>query len=67
MNTETLSKKSREELNNSLLALYRKLTDKSDTSPQNEQVQPDSHNPKPDGDCPDQLDGHITPALGIGI
>ncbi|MDX9851773.1 MAG: hypothetical protein RBT01_14785 [Anaerolineaceae bacterium] len=68
MNTKTLSKKSREELNGSLLALYRKLTDKPDTLPENEKSKssPPVYS-ESEGQYPDQDEQHITPAIGIGI
>lgn len=68
MNTQTLSKKSREELNGSLLILYRKLTLKPDSLPDKK----DTRSGRPvksetDEDQSDQEEQQITPAIGIGI
>ena len=68
MNTQTLSKKSREELNGSLLNLYRKLTFKPDAIPDKEETK--SSNPaysESEEEREDQDEQHITPAIGIGI
>ncbi|PKO07974.1 MAG: hypothetical protein CVU40_17900 [Chloroflexi bacterium HGW-Chloroflexi-2] len=68
MNTQTLSKKSREELNESLLNLYRKLTFKPDSIPDKEETK--SSNPaysESEEEREDQDEQQITPAIGIGI
>ena len=68
MNKQSLSQKSREELNGSLLTLYRKLTDKPVTKPdqdKNKSGAP-SYSEK-EMDHPDQEEELITPAIGIGI
>ena len=68
MYTQTLSKKSREELNGSLINLYRKLTFKMDFSPEKDETK--SSSPvysESDADQPDQDEQPITPAIGIGI
>jgi hypothetical protein len=68
MNTPTLSKKSREELNGSLLNLYRKLTFKPDSLPDKEEIK--SSGPaysESEEDQADQDEQQITPAIGIGI
>jgi hypothetical protein len=68
MNTQTLSKKSREELNESLLNLYRKLTFKPDSIPDKEETK--SSNPaysESQEEREDQDEQQITPAIGIGI
>jgi hypothetical protein len=68
MNTQTLSKKSREELNGSLLNLYRKLTFKPDTLPDKNESKPGRPvNSETDEDQSDQEEQQITPAIGIGI
>lgn len=68
MNTQTLSKKSREELNGSLLNLYRKLTFKPDAISDKEESK--SSSPaysESEEDQTDQDAQPITPAIGIGI
>lgn len=68
MNTQTLSKKSREELNGSLLNLYRKLTFKPDAIPDKDETK--SSSPvysESQTDQADQEEQQITPAIGIGI
>ena len=68
MNTQSLSKKSREELNGTLLNLYRKLTFKSDSLPDKEETQSSSTaNPESEEDQAEQDKLKITPAIGIGI
>lgn len=68
MNTETLSKKSREELNGSLLNLYRKLTFKPDAIPNKEETKSsDPAYSESQKDQADQDEQQITPAIGIGI
>ena len=68
MNTQSLSKKSREELNGSLLNLYRKLTFKPDSLPDKEETQSTSTaNSESETDQADQDILKITPAIGIGI
>jgi hypothetical protein len=68
MNTQTLSKKSREELNGSLLNLYRKLTFRPDAIPDKDETK--SISPiytESQTDQADQDEQQITPAIGIGI
>ncbi len=68
MNTQTLSKKSREELNGSLLNLYRKLTFKPDSSPEKDETKSSSTvYSESEADQADQDEQQITPAIGIGI
>ncbi len=68
MNTNTLSKKSREELNGSLLALYHKLTDKPDSLLEKEKTKSSpSVYSETEAEYPDQEEQQITPAIGIGI
>lgn len=68
MNMQTLSKKSREELNGSLLNLYRKLTFKTDSLPDKNDTKPGRPvNPETEEDQADQDKQQITPAIGIGI
>ncbi|MBW6473864.1 MAG: hypothetical protein K0B14_12100 [Anaerolineaceae bacterium] len=68
MNTQTLSKKSREELNGSLLNLYRKLTFKPDAIPDKDETK--SSSPiysETEEKREDQDEQQITPTIGIGI
>lgn len=68
MNSQNLSKKSRKELNGSLMKLYRQLTYKSGSEPGkveqnsssviNEDQEPEEQN---------DLETDVTPAIGIGI
>ncbi|HSM26370.1 MAG TPA: hypothetical protein VK856_16015 [Anaerolineaceae bacterium] len=68
MNTQSLSKKSREELNGTLLNLYRKLTFKSDSLPDNVETQSsNTANAESEEDQAEQDKLKITPAIGIGI
>jgi hypothetical protein len=68
MNTQTLSKKSREELNESLLNLYRKLTFKPDSIPDKEETKSsNSAYSESEEEREDQDEQQITPAIGIGI
>jgi len=71
MNTQTLSKKSREELNGSLLNLYRKLTFKPDSNPDKDETKSNSpvysESEADQADQADQDGQQITPAIGIGI
>jgi hypothetical protein len=68
MNTQTLSRKSREELNGSLLTLYRKLTIKPETLPEKDENKSSSSvhsNPEPDK--LDQDLSEVSPGIEIGI
>ncbi|PKO05114.1 MAG: hypothetical protein CVU41_13835 [Chloroflexi bacterium HGW-Chloroflexi-3] len=68
MSTQTLSKKSREKLNGSLLTLYRKLTFKPDSLPDKDETK--SSSPiysESETDQAVQDEQQITPAIGIGI
>jgi hypothetical protein len=68
MSTQTLSKKSREELNGSLLNLYRKLTFKPDSFPEKDETKSSSTvYSESEADQADQDEQQITPAIGIGI
>ena len=69
MNTQNLSRKSREELNGSLLDLYRKLTIKKDLTPDKESndQKEDSEHIKNETQKMSQEDEEISPAIGIGI
>ena len=68
MNTKSLSKKSREELNGSLLNLYRKLTLKPDSLPdKKDNMSGRPVNSETDEKEADQEEQQITPAIGIGI
>ena len=68
MNTQTLSKKSREELNGSLLNLYRKLTCKPDSNPEKDEAKSSRPvNSDSNADQVDQDGQQIAPAIGIGI
>ena len=68
MNTQTLSKKSREELNGSLHNLYRKLTFKSDSLPDKDETQSSSPaNSETEEDQADQDKLKTTPSGRIGI
>jgi len=71
MNTETLSNKSRNELNGSLLDLYRKLTINVGPLPEKEQTKGESTmNPQKEETDEQTLqdeENEISPAIGIGI
>ena len=68
MNTQTLSRKSREELNGSLLTLYRKLTIKSETLPEkDENKSTSSVHSTPESNHSDQDQSDVSPGIGIGI
>jgi hypothetical protein len=68
MNTQTLSRKSREDLNGSLQTLYRKLTIKPETLPEkDENKAANSVHPSSEPDQSDQNHSDVTPAIGIGI
>lgn len=68
MNTQTLSRKSREELNGSLLTLYRKLTIKPETLPEkDENKSTSSVHFTPESDPSNQDQSEVSPAIGIGI
>lgn len=68
MKMQTLSKKSREELNGSLLNLYHKLTCKPDSLPEKDEAKSGSPvNSESNADQADQDGQQFTPAIGIGI
>lgn len=68
MNSQNLSKKSRKELNGSLMKLYRQLTYKSDSEPG--KVDQNSSSVVNDEQEPEErqdFESDVTPAIGIGI
>ena len=68
MNTQTLSRKSREELNGSLLTLYRKLTIKPETLPEkDENKSTSSVHFTPESDQSNQDQSEVSPGIEIGI
>ena len=68
MNTQTLSRKSRDELNGSLLTLYRKLTIKPENLPEeDENKSTSSVHSTPESDQTDKNQSEVSPAIGIGI
>lgn len=68
MNSQTLSKKSRKELNGSLMKLYRQLTYQTDSPPDKEdqKASPVVHE-EGELDEGQEIESEITPAIGIGI
>lgn len=69
MNTQNLSRKSREELNGSLLDLYRKLTINKGLVPDKEKSDQNAESvpEKSETQKMSQEDEEISPAVGIGI
>jgi len=68
MDTQGLSRKSRDELNNNLLTLYRKLTIKPTLflEPE-EKVQEEKREKEDEGDLSGEDIKEVTAAIGIGI
>lgn len=68
MDTQGLSRKSRDELNNNLLTLYRKLTIKPTFfSEPEEKVQEEKREKEEEGEMSGEDSKEVTAALGIGI
>jgi|AutmiccBRH37_all_1029493.scaffolds.fasta_scaffold26987_2 hypothetical protein len=68
MNTQTLSRKSREDLNGSLQTLYRKLTIKPESLPEKDENKTiNSVSPSSESEQSDQNHSDVSPAIGIGI
>jgi hypothetical protein len=68
MNSQTLSNKSRKELNGSLMKLYRQLTYHTDPPPEKEdQKTPPAVHEEGEVEDTQEIESEISPAIGIGI